>query len=308
MLTHHWRPVICLAIAAVLPAGCGANSSASAGGHGGGAGGAVGGATAPGPGGAGGASSCDPAPTPLRRAGTILELPIDPVYEGRPFVYGEPNMLSADSVVTPLDLRFYLSAVELLTAAGESIPVDIVTTSGAVQPYDVFLFNSEDAGAQTLRLLAPPGSYAGLKVAVGISPACNAGGPVGRVFPLSDGSEMTWPHLAGYLFFRYESRTSTGVPGATTTPAGVPLVVHMGADIRNLAVPSALVFRVPGSISIPAAGSVSRHLRLAMDQVLKGAASQVDVSDFPALLGEEAVAGERLRRSGASLPLFELAP
>ena len=90
---------------------------------------------------------------------------------------------------------------------------------------------------------------------------------------------------------------------------GVPLTVHLGADIRDLSAPAALVFRVPGSIVVPGSGAVTRHLQLAMDQVLKGAASDVDISYFPtAALGAEAAAGERLRLTGASLPLFELAP
>lgn len=304
-------------LAAGLAAACGHDGSEMAGGRGGASGGGAAGGTpaAAGTGGDAGAAgaggaTCEPAPKPLRAAGTILELPVDLVYDGHPFIYGEPNMLASNLTVTPLNLRFYLSSVELLTAAGASVPVDVVTSGGSVQPYDLFLFNADDAGAQTLRVLAPPGAYTGVKLALGMSPACDGGSPAGRDFPLSDASQMTWPHLAGYLFLRYESQVGAPDPSADAGgTSSLPLAVHMGADIRDLSAPAALVFRVQGSISIPATGSVSRHLRLAIDQVLKGAASDVDVSYFPAaILGPEAVAGERLRLTGASLPLFELAP
>ena len=46
-----------------------------------------------------------------------------------------------------------------------------------------------------------------------------------------------------------------------------------------------------------------------MDQIFKGATTDVDLSDFPfASAGDEIAAGERLRRSGAGLPLFTFAP
>ena len=62
-------------------------------------------------------------------------------------------------------------------------------------------------------------------------------------------------------------------------------MVHMGGDIRNLSTPSAPIFRVQGALLVPATGPVSRHLRLDMDQVFKGAESKVDLSDFPLAFG-----------------------
>ena len=235
-------------LAASLAAGCTGVSQAvtgrggtSGGGAVGQTGGAAGGApAATGSGGGGGtggavAANCDEAPIPLRSAGTILEMPINLVYQGTPFVYGEPNSLPGGVTVTPLNVRFYLSAIELLTASGGSVPVDVVTTSGTVQPYGLFLFNAEDAGAQTLRVLAPPGAYTGVKLAVGIGPACNAGPTAGRNFPLSDASQMTWPHLAGHLFLRYEGKIvvadGSGDAGAFVA---IPPMVHMGGDSRDL--------------------------------------------------------------------------
>jgi hypothetical protein len=46
---------------------------------------------------------------------------------------------------------------------------------------------------------------------------------------------------------------------------------------------------------------------MAMDQVFKGASTNLDVSDIPFAAGApESIAGERLRRTAAGLPLFGL--
>lgn len=260
-----------------------------------------------GAGGAGGAvASCEQSPPPLRQTGTMLELPVDLVFDDKPFVFGETNAVSSTADVLPLNLRFYLSRIELLTTNGGSVPVDIVTATGDVSPYGVFFFNAEDAAMQTLRVRAPAGTYTGLKVELGLGVACNKGFADARAYPLSSDSQMSWPHLFGYLFLRYEGRVTTS---DETARASLPPAVHLGADIRNLDVPGALVFRIAGALTIPAAGGpVTKHLRLAMDQVLKGATAAVDLSDFPFVFMPEVAAGERLRRTGADLPLFVFGP
>src|SRR6185503_20576600 len=167
--------------------GGGAGSGGAPGGGGGaplvdaGAGGGTGGAAA---------VTCDQSPTPLRAAGTTVEVPLDLVYQGKPFVYGEPNAVTSTLTVLPLNVRFYLSAVELLTAGGGSVPVDMITATGELQPYGVFLFNAEDPAMQTLRVRAPAGSYTGIKVALGLNVPCDVGDPGGRTFPLSEDSQM----------------------------------------------------------------------------------------------------------------------
>jgi hypothetical protein len=267
----------------------------------------------PGGGGGGGgvAEGCLALPTPVRRTGTIVEFPIESTYGGQPFVYGEPNQISSGATVTPLNMRFYLSSVELLSASGGSVAVDIVTSAGEVAPYDVFFFNADDAAAQTLRVLAPPGSYTGIRFALGLNVACNTGSSAGRSFPLSEDSQMTWPHLVGYLFLRYESQVTLAATEADGgTGLAIPPVIHMGGDLRDLGATTSLATRVDGDIVVHAGESATRRLRVAMDQIFKGATSNVDVSDVPAVqvLGPEVIAGERLRRTGRDLPLFVFAP
>ena len=186
-------------------AACGGGAAGGMGGMSGAAAGAAGGVTgAAGLGGgagsgAGGAaasdwSSCVVMPAPLRTSGTLLELTIDPMLGGQPFVYGEPNRLGAEvtGTVTPLNFRLYISEVRLLTAAGGSVPVDVVTAARLPEPYDVHLFNAEDESSRVLRVLAPPGTYTGVEFILGLNDACNTSSMAGRKPPLTDTSQMTW--------------------------------------------------------------------------------------------------------------------
>jgi hypothetical protein len=312
---------IALALGLGLAGACGGNTSSSSPGAGGGGAGGAGLAGSTGTAGAGGTSdaglggsigdvpspgsSCDQAPPPLRSSGTILELPFELIFAGQPFVYGEANAV-AGQTVTPLNFRFYVSQAQLLGPGGATTPVDIVTSAGTAQPYDAFLYSAESADAQTARVLAPPGSYEGLAFVLGLSPACNMGNPSSRAFPLSADSQMTWPLGLGYLFLRYESLISGGADGGS---APLPRAIHMGGDIVDLSKPGGIAVRVTGSLSIPASGSTRKTIRVAMDQIFAGATSDVDLTGFPfASAGDEVAAGERLRRSGAGLPLFVFAP
>ncbi len=320
--------VSCVANGPGAASGTGGGSTTGTGGTGGaGTGGAAGtptdaGSDAAETGGAGGASTttgwggCAETPTRLRTSGTILELPFDLFLEDQPFVYGEPNALAAGGSLIPLNVRFYVSEVALLRAGAEPVPVDIVTATGMPQPYDLHMFNAEDVASRTVRVLAPAGTYTGITFLLGLNPACNQGNPGNRLPPLTDTSQLTWPHLPGigYLFLRYEARLdpTTGADasasddgGAGATGIPYPLVIHMGGDPR---VPSAPVIRLDASLSVPTTGSVSKTVRLIMDQVFKGATTEVDLTGFIGLPGVEVIAGERLRRNAPGLQLFVFAP
>jgi hypothetical protein len=247
-------------------------------------------------------------PAPRRTAGTVLELTFDLFHGAQAFVYGEFNTLAAGPTVIPINFRFYLSQLALVSAGGAKVPVDIVTASGALVPYGVHLFNAEDPASRTLRVLAPAGTYAGLEIAVGLTPACNHGSPTNRAFPLSATSQMTWPLPIGYLFLRYESQVvSSNDAGAS---AAVPVAIHMGGDVSNLDLPSAPVFKLEGELAIPASGTVTRNIRVAVDEIFKGATADIDVSDFPLPPSPqgEIESGERLRRSAPGLHLFSFGP
>jgi hypothetical protein len=78
----------------------------------------------------------------------------------------------------------------------------------------------------------------------------------------------------------------------------------MGGVIGRLFAPTA---HADAALSIPASGTVGKHLRVVMDEIFRGASANVDLTHFAAL-GPETVPGERLRQTVSSLPIFELRP
>jgi hypothetical protein len=84
-------------------------------------------------------------------------------------------------------------------------------------------------------------------------------------------------------------------------------MIHMGGDVSDLDVAAAIPVTVAGALTVPATGGVRRAVRLAMDRIFEGATRDVDLTGFP-FSESEIAAGERLRRSGATLPLFTFAP
>jgi hypothetical protein len=253
--------------------------------------------------GGGPAETCVENPPPLHTSGTIVEFPFELAFEDQPFVYGEPNTVAAGTEVIPLNVRFYVTDVKLVTGTGETLRVDSVTEAGVQEPYGIFLFNAEDGASQSLRVRAPAGDYTALAFGLGLTPACNNRAPEGSQFPLSPTSQMTWPFPFGYLFLRYDARLATGTATAMT-----PLEIHMGGDLANRDLPSAVSIRVVGPINVPATGTARRSIRVAMDQIFKGATTEVDTTGFPLPPEGHLLAGERLRRNAPGLQLFVFEP
>jgi hypothetical protein len=256
-------------------------------------------------------SACLENPTALRTQGTVLSLPLQLSLGGQPFVFGQPNALAAGGSLVPLNLRFYISEVELLRSNGEApVAVDVVTAAGAPAPYGIHLFNAEEAESSTLRVLAPPGQYSGLGFALGIKLSCNQQSPAQLSDPLTALSQMTWPHTGGFLFLRYEGRytaaDSGGAAGAAPAFGSLP-ALHMGGDIKKERVPRVTV---QGALSIPASGTLEKGLSVVMDEIFKGATAEIDVSDVAVglLSAPESIAGERLRRQLPELHAFVLEP
>jgi hypothetical protein len=248
-----------------------------------------------------GAPDAPVAPTceqsPLRRlpSGTGLEIAIQVRLGAKPLVFGEPNAAPGGGTVTPLNLRFYVSHLALLSGAGP-VPVDLVDASGRTLPYGVHLFNEEDGGTARLHAVAPPGSYSGVSFTLGLDEACNATDPHGNVPPLTDSSQMTWPHSAGYLFLRYEATLSGTGPSVLDK-------IHMGG-LAGLA--QAPTVRVDGAVVVPASGSLSRTLEVSLDEVFKGANMKADVPVTIPL--PEVEAGDRLRSNLPAVQPFRLLP
>src|SRR5713101_8376937 len=166
-----------------------------------------------------------------------IELAVEPVLGGKPFVFGQRTDLPNGGAVTPLNFRFYLAHLALLRANGSAVQAPMITAAGAPAPYDVHLFNAEDPESSTVRLAAPAGDYTGLELVFGIDDDCNAATLGNLKPPLSAASQMSWPHVAGYLFLRFEGRvepaSSKGADGGPTD-AGfeeVPAAIHMGGSL-----------------------------------------------------------------------------
>lgn len=265
-------------------------------------------------------STCNATPTPLRTSGGTLALAIEPRLGGKAFVFGEPNATPDGGTITPLNFRFYVSHVALARATGAPVPVDLVTASGAPEPYGIHLFNAEDPTSHTLRVLAPPGAYTGITFTLGIDDGCNSEPPSRHTEPLTDSSQMTWPHLIGYLFLRYEGQVAPAATADAGAPADAgaasdagaaglfPSAVHMGGVPGQRFAPTVTT---PGAFSIAAGQPTQRPLILDVGTVFQGAATAVDPASLEGLIGglpETILAGERLRQHAPGLPLFVLGP
>ena len=246
--------------------------------------------------------ACYPTPVPRRSTGTVVELAVEPMFGDAPFVFGESNTLPDGTQVVPLNFRFYVSGVELTTSSGGSVPVDIVDASGAPVTYGIHLYSGEDDASHAFRVLAPPGDYTGARFALGIGGDCDAGFPTGRLPPLDDSSQLSWPHGFGYLFLRYEGR----IDAAGT--AQVPGAIHMGGDMAHLDMPGAPVISLEGALTVPTSGTLRKSVRIYVDQIFKGATTNVELGAFFMTAPPEMQNGERLRLNASGLKLFGFAP
>lgn len=231
-------------------------------------------------------------------ANAALELTTAFYFEGSALSPGQPNTLANGSVLTPLNLRFYVSNVALLRADGSSAPADLVDVAGTVVPYGLQLINSDDDSSLSMHLRGPAGSYTGISFTLGLDDSCNAGS-IERKAPLSATSGMTWPPPFGYLFFRYEGM----VMKASDETRPFPSAIHMGGLPRNLMAP---VVSASGPLALSDANPTRRALRLMLDQVFAATMIPGDLGDFVGPPGDEVQAGERMRQAAPGLPLFVL--
>jgi hypothetical protein len=229
-------------------------------------------------------------------------------------IFGQPNALPGGATLTPIDFRFFISNVGLIREDGSLTPVDLVSPTGALEPYGVHLFNAEDATSTAWNIRAKPGSYSGLELTLGLVDGCNAGDWSQRQAPLSAASQMTWALGFGYLFLVFEARIEGAANpmdgGTPSNDAGLadPFpIIRMGGFPGLLFAP---VVHLDGPLVVPMSGPVLRHVRLDMQQVFDGAASMdpgVTPGPPPPPVGGLAE-GEQLRRAAPRLALFALEP
>lgn len=247
------------------------------------------------------AAACPAAPALHQPSGTMVELTFAPMLGGKPLLILEPNQLT-DGTLTPSNARFYVSELALLKEDGTSLPVDLLGADGKPEAYGIHFVNLEEPASLSIRTLAPAGNYNGATFTWGLNDGCNASSGLGA--PLSFDSQMMWPHVAGFLFLRYEAQwvASPTAPSAL----GPPTMIHMGGMVGSISAPKA---HVAGTLTVPASGNVTRNVQMSFDQIFTGASSTEDVSDLPQFFQTpEIVAGERLRRGVPTLAVFTLLP
>lgn len=213
---------------------------------------------------AGAAMDCALAPVPQVTAGTSQQFDILLTFDGTPFQRGDVVTID-DREITLNTFLFFVSQATLLQGT-EEVPVDLVLPDSNIEPYGVHLFDLETTDSYSFRINAPQGSYDGLKLAVGLAPACNGGNPADRLAPLNSSSPMNWTWGFGYMFLRLEG-THTGPADL----APVPMQVHGGA-IGAMGTGEAFL-SIPGAFAV---GAVAVPLQLDLRPILELAATQGD--------------------------------
>jgi hypothetical protein len=250
---------------------------------------------------------CPESPTPTSATGNLLAMSFQLFLGDHPLIFGESNPLAGGGYLIPLNVRFYVSSVMLLRADNAPLPVDLVNSDGVIEPYGIHLFNAEEAASTSLRVRAPAGTYTGMSFLWGLDVGCNFSNAGERNPPLSAASGMTWPIL-GYLFLRMEGQL-TDVPGANAGgEAAAGGVIAMGGAPG---VPAAPRMQIVGPISVPAAGEVSRTVKVQVDQIFHGTTipeHEEYPGPIPLPIFGPLLAGERLRQSAAGLEIFVLTP
>lgn len=175
--------------------------------------------------------------------------------DGEPFACGNTYRLGAgDSLVTPLDFRFYVSEVALIDGEGNTVPL-VLEQDGLWQYQNVALIDFEDktgsctnGTAQTRTQVVgavPRGEYNGLKFTLGVPFALNHIDSTLAPSPLNLTS-MWWNWNFGYKFARLDFKnaveaaskhTATGSNSASSTAASVAdesersqaFAIHLGS-------------------------------------------------------------------------------
>jgi hypothetical protein len=170
------------------------------------------------------ATACPP-PAPARQGpnGGEVVFPIELRAGGKPMRLGQ-EATRKDGVAEKFTLfHAFLAEPFLLEKGGGRVPAQLSDGQGRPLPYGLLLVDPEKV--TSVALLAPPGSYAGLELGVGVPALCNAGDPTKRSYPLSADGDMYWSWGSQYLFVRLEGF----VRGPAETAWG-PYALHMGFD------------------------------------------------------------------------------
>jgi uncharacterized repeat protein (TIGR04052 family) len=164
---------------------------------------------------------------------------------GQAFVCGRqyPAIGTTRSTITPADFRYYVSEVQLLTADGRAVPVQL-KQDGVWQLENIALLDFEDASGPcrngtpamntSVRGQVPAGRYTGVRFTLGIPFERNHGDPTVSPAPLNS-TAMFWNWQGGYKFLKFDTTSSGITPEspAAASPQG-PVTrysVHLGSTV-----------------------------------------------------------------------------
>lgn len=159
------------------------------------------------------------APFAMAQAGTQkVSLKFEAMVGNQPFACGKSyaDVGVTHSGITPSDMRFYVSQVELLDARGKPTPLKL-EQDGVWQYRDVALLDFEDGsgpcrngnpGLHTaITGSAPKGRYVGVRFTLGVPFDLNHGDPTIAPSPLNS-SAMFWAWQSGYKFVKIDMASS----------------------------------------------------------------------------------------------------
>lgn len=156
----------------------------------------------------------------------MVAINFEAVVGDEPFSCGETYQIgTADSTVTPLDFRLYVSEVALMDADGNAVPV-VLQQDGRWQHQNVALLDFEDKtggcinGTTETRAqvvgAVPAGDYSGLRFTVGVPFALNHIDSTLAPSPLNLTS-LWWNWNFGYKFMRLDFETNMETAMSSTS-------------------------------------------------------------------------------------------
>lgn len=184
-------------------------------------------------------AACDDSTGP---AGPIdVTLQFAALVNGADFVCGQSyaDVGTMDTEITPVDFRFYVSGVELLTANGAAEPLEL-EQDGLWQHDDLALLDFENGATAcvngttgtntTVRGTVPAGDYTGLRFTLGVPEAMNHL-DAATAAPPQDLTSLWWNWNGGYKFMRIDHNSAAPSGGwnihlgsTGCTPSGDPTV------------------------------------------------------------------------------------
>lgn len=158
-----------------------------------------------------------------------------------PFACGRSyaNVGTPPREVSPVDFRFYVYGVRLLSASGQATEVALLQ-DGAWQYQSVAMLDFEnhegacdqgDAPMHTeVEGAVPAGDYTGVEFAIGIPPELNHADLSTQPSPLNK-SSLFWSWNAGHIFFAATARATGVAGGAADADAGAALDGDLDAGV-----------------------------------------------------------------------------